>query len=90
MTPSRVIARRTVAVAAALASTLFAAVSLFAQAPADSAANPFRQLHFRFVGPIGNRTSAIVGVPGDPAAVYVGAADGGRGGNASPESPDFQ
>jgi hypothetical protein len=33
---------------------------------------------FRFVGPrIGNRASAVVGVPGDPNVYYVGAASGG-------------
>src|SRR5579872_7103817 len=35
-------------------------------------------LRFRFVGPaVGNRVSAIVGVPGDPATYYAGAASGG-------------
>jgi photosystem II stability/assembly factor-like uncharacterized protein len=35
-------------------------------------------LHFRFLGPaVGNRASAIVGVPGDPMVYYLGAASGG-------------
>ena len=34
-------------------------------------------LRYRHVGPIGNRVSAVVGVPGDPNTYYVGAASGG-------------
>jgi len=37
----------------------------------------FRQLHFRFIGPDGNRTISLTGVPGDPNISYVGAASGG-------------
>lgn len=39
--------------------------------------NPLVQLEYRFVGPVGNRADAIVGEPGNPAVVYVGAAAGG-------------
>ncbi|PYO40517.1 MAG: glycosyl hydrolase [Gemmatimonadetes bacterium] len=35
------------------------------------------RLRFRFVGPEGNRASAIVGEPGNPMVVYIGAASGG-------------
>src|SRR5216117_3388738 len=35
------------------------------------------RLHFRFVGPEGNRAIAIVGEPGNPLVAYVGAASGG-------------
>src|SRR5262245_61393851 len=38
---------------------------------------PYAALAFRFIGPPGNRTSAVVGVPGDPNTYYVGAASGG-------------
>src|SRR5712691_11656810 len=38
---------------------------------------PFDGLKFRFIGPPGNRVSAVVGVPGDPNTYYVGAASGG-------------
>ena len=34
-------------------------------------------LQYRHIGPPGNRTSAVVGVPGDPMVYYVGAASGG-------------
>src|SRR5262249_55444066 len=34
-------------------------------------------LHFRPLGPEGNRVAAITGVPGDAMTVYIGAADGG-------------
>ena len=34
-------------------------------------------LHFRPVGPEGNRVASIAGVPGDRMTVYIGAADGG-------------
>src|SRR6201990_155391 len=37
----------------------------------------FRALHFRFIGPDGNRAIAVAGVPGDRNVAYVGAASGG-------------
>src|SRR6185437_16127605 len=37
----------------------------------------FRQLHFRFIGPDGNRCISLAGVPGDRNIAYVGAASGG-------------
>ena len=43
----------------------------------SAAQNPFSQLHFRHVGPVGNRAAAIVGEPGNPLVVYIGAASGG-------------
>ena len=35
------------------------------------------RLHYRFVGPEGNRAIAVVGEPGNPLVAYVGAASGG-------------
>jgi photosystem II stability/assembly factor-like uncharacterized protein len=35
------------------------------------------QLRYRYIGPVGNRVSAVAGVPGDPNAYYAGAASGG-------------
>jgi photosystem II stability/assembly factor-like uncharacterized protein len=50
-----------------------------AAAPAAPAApsDPFAALKFRYIGPEGNRVSAVAGVPGDPSVYYAGAASGG-------------
>lgn len=37
----------------------------------------YSQLRYRFIGPEGNRASAVAGEPGNPAVAYVGAASGG-------------
>jgi photosystem II stability/assembly factor-like uncharacterized protein len=37
----------------------------------------FDQLEYRHIGPVGNRVSAVVGVPGDPNIYYFGSASGG-------------
>jgi photosystem II stability/assembly factor-like uncharacterized protein len=37
----------------------------------------FGQLKYRHIGPVGNRVSAVVGVPGDPNMYYFGSASGG-------------
>jgi len=37
----------------------------------------YSQLQFRYIGPVGNRTTAVAGVPGSPYIYYVGAASGG-------------
>ena len=39
--------------------------------------DPYAGLAYRFIGPPGNRVSAVVGVPGDPNTAYAGAASGG-------------
>ena len=44
---------------------------------AEESPDPFADLRFRHVGPLGNRVSAVAGVPGDPRIYYVGAASGG-------------
>jgi hypothetical protein len=46
-------------------------------APSDGGPNGLGALHFRALGPEGNRVASITGVPGDPMTVYIGAADGG-------------
>jgi photosystem II stability/assembly factor-like uncharacterized protein len=46
-------------------------------APADGGANGLGALHFRPLGPEGNRVASVTGVPGDLMTVYIGAADGG-------------
>jgi photosystem II stability/assembly factor-like uncharacterized protein len=48
-----------------------------AQQNARPDAETYRQLPWRFIGPEGNRFSAVVGIPGDPNTYYAGAASGG-------------
>ncbi|HUL74960.1 MAG TPA: hypothetical protein VLT86_17740, partial [Vicinamibacterales bacterium] len=45
--------------------------------PTDGGPNGLGALHFRALGPEGNRVASITGVPGDAMTVYIGAADGG-------------
>jgi photosystem II stability/assembly factor-like uncharacterized protein len=58
-------------------------VLLFGSAPMVRAQQPqantdtYSQLQFRYIGPVGNRTTAVAGVPGQPYVYYVGAASGG-------------
>ena len=40
-------------------------------------ADLFDNLEFRHIGPVGNRVSAVVGVPGEQSTYYAGAASGG-------------
>jgi photosystem II stability/assembly factor-like uncharacterized protein len=65
--------------AAVALATVGALYSLHAQAPVAPRVGPdaYRQLHWRNIGPEGNRFSAAVGIPGDPNTYYVGAASGG-------------
>src|SRR5213593_2831829 len=37
----------------------------------------YSRLRWRYIGPEGNRTDAVAGVPSDPLTYYVGAASGG-------------
>src|SRR5579872_4852842 len=48
-----------------------------AQEEMGGGANGLGALHFRALGPEGNRVASIIGEPGNPNVVYVGAADGG-------------
>jgi photosystem II stability/assembly factor-like uncharacterized protein len=43
----------------------------------DKKLDPFASFKFRYIGPVGNRIIAVVGIPGDPNVYYVGAASGG-------------
>ena len=74
---------------AAIALSVLAAFSIAAQTPAGRraaapaqvapapAAESWKDLHWRAIGPEGNRFSAAVGIPGDPLTYYVGSASGG-------------
>ncbi len=55
---------------------VFTVLALPAQAQVPDPAM-FQQMTYRHVGPVGNRVSAVVGVPGDPNTYYIGAASGG-------------
>ena len=44
---------------------------------AGAGEGPLAALQFRPLGPEGNRVASIIGEPGNPAVVYIGAADGG-------------
>jgi photosystem II stability/assembly factor-like uncharacterized protein len=67
--------------------TAFAAAMAAAGTPAAARAQtvPFAgmapasaaDLHYRYIGPVGNRVSSIAGVIGDPNVYYAGAASGG-------------
>ncbi len=48
-----------------------------AQAPPPIAPAVYDNLHWRTIGPEGNRFSSAAGIPGDPTTYYVGAASGG-------------
>ena len=45
--------------------------------PIDFDEQAAAQLRYRYIGPVGNRVSAVVGIPGNPNVYYAGAASGG-------------
>ncbi len=73
MTSKRVALLASIAAVLLLSSASF----LFAQRTHDGNSSPFGQMRFRYIGPVGNRTISVAGVPGDPNIYYVGAASGG-------------
>ena len=62
---------------AAFLALLLCAAAAAAQPAADDPAGLLDAFAFRHIGPIGNRVSAVAGVPGDPRTYYAGAASGG-------------
>ncbi len=64
-----------------MVAALIGVAALMAVGSAQQVARPdaeaYRQLHWRFIGPEGNRFSAVAGIAGDPNTYYVGAASGG-------------
>ncbi len=76
---------QSVAIAVAIAAALFLASSSRATSPPETkkpavgekAVDRYEALPYRFIGPPGNRLSAVAGVPGDPNTYYAGAASGG-------------
>src|SRR5499425_2185349 len=65
-----------VSVLAAIA-TLGAARWMRAQQQPRINPDVYKELKFRYIGPIGNRATAVAGIPGNPYVYYVGAASGG-------------
>jgi photosystem II stability/assembly factor-like uncharacterized protein len=81
-TGARVFTRVLAAGAAALVLASRAGAAPTGKTPAKAAAeakptDPYAALKYRFIGPPGNRVSAVVGVPGDPNTYFAGAASGG-------------
>ena len=65
-------------IVAVVIATLSLCAALAAQAPSSRPApDVYSRLRWRYVGPEGNRTDAVAGVPGDPLVYYAGAASGG-------------
>jgi photosystem II stability/assembly factor-like uncharacterized protein len=58
-------------------ATLALVAPAAAQAQSSLPAGLFADADYRYVGPVGNRVSAVVGVPGDANVYYIGAASGG-------------
>jgi len=59
------------------AAVLFLVIGLLQSYAQDINPEIYSQLRYRYIGPGGNRTSAVVGVPGDPMVYYIGASSGG-------------
>ncbi len=55
---------------------LFEARAVLSQEPPINP-DTYAQLKYRYLGPEGNRATAVVGIPGNPNIYYVGAASGG-------------
>jgi photosystem II stability/assembly factor-like uncharacterized protein len=70
-------------------SLCFFSIALMAQTPGSPtralrdgvegplAPDAYRQLKYRYIGPVGNRATSVVGIAGNPWIYYVGAASGG-------------
>ena len=64
-------------VLAACAVVVIQLPAVLAQPQSPTAQDALSALKWRYVGPVGNRVSAVAGVPGDPYTYYAGAASGG-------------
>ncbi|MHC4094395.1 MAG: hypothetical protein ACYSVY_29685 [Planctomycetota bacterium] len=74
---SRPAGRRSLIAATALAILLLSLGLPAATAAQEISQDLYQQLRYRHIGPVGNRVSTVVGVPGDPMTYYAGAASGG-------------
>lgn len=59
------------------AAVLFLVTGLLQTYAQEVSPETYSRLRYRHIGPPGNRTSAVVGVPGDPMVYYIGASSGG-------------
>lgn len=59
------------------AAILFVVIGLAQIYAQEISPDIFSRLRYRYIGPPGNRTSAVAGVPGDPMVYYIGASSGG-------------
>src|SRR5690348_7688 len=57
-------------------ATFFGAGPVGAQ-QAQISPDVYNEMKFRYIGPVGNRATAVAGIPGNPNIYYVGAASGG-------------
>ncbi len=71
------IVRRAFGVALFVFAAGIAGGLLRAQPAAPLTPDLYKQLKFRYIGPVGNRVIAIAGVPANPNVYYAGAASGG-------------
>ncbi len=74
--PNLFVSLRPLAALALVAALVVPTIAQRQAAPALDA-DAFDALPYRHIGPVGNRVSAVAGVPGDPAIIYFGAASGG-------------
>ncbi len=74
---TRSFASAAIALAALVAFSPLAAAQGRGRGAQAAANGPLGALHFRALGPEGNRTAAIIGEPGNSEVVYAGAANGG-------------
>src|SRR5207245_7651068 len=55
----------------------FCAAGLVRAQQAQISPDVYNEMKFRYLGPVGNRATAVVGIAGNPHVYYVGAASGG-------------
>lgn len=61
----------------ALAVVLGGAAARSQQTQVNPDPDVYNEMKFRYIGPVGNRATAVAGIPGNPGVYYVGAASGG-------------
>jgi hypothetical protein len=60
--------------ALSILAPILAAIGLSGRAQ-EITPDVYRGLEYRYIGPVGNRISAVAGVPGDPLVYYAGSAN---------------